>query len=236
MSAGHDLVPKRLVQRGPGSAVQLANPAGVGFGPYSDLMLYQIAAPPSLPSVMITQSAPTAGWQVTMAGNGRDRSNSSTVYWTSTWAPRSLPGAYAGDIWASSQNMRWGTNVITTVGTWQDVGLNSETVFSTTFDQNGTPYEAQGTPGDSGGGVFHQDASGAWSLAGSMFSINALPGEPWGVSVFGNVTYSADLWVYRSEIYHTMALPGDANFDGIVNGQDLVLVAGNWLKTGIARE
>jgi len=167
-----------------------------------------------------------------MVGNGRDRSDSQTAYWTSNWAPSSPPGVYAGDIWAGTQNMRWGTNVITTVSSAQGIGVDSETAFSTTFGQPGTGFNAQGTPGDSGGGVFHQDASGAWSLAGLMFSINTLPGQPWGVSVYGDVTYSADLSGYRSEIYHTMALPRDAKFDGVVNSQDLALVAENWLKTG----
>jgi hypothetical protein len=216
----------------PGSAVQLANPPGAGFTPYSDLTLYQIEAPPSLPLVMITQSAPAIGWQVTMVGNGRDRNNSQTSYWTSTWAPSSPPGVYAGDIWASTNDIRWGTNVIAGVSSQQGIGVNSETAFSTTFGAPGTGLNAQGTPGDSGGGVFHQDASGAWSLAGLMFSVGELSGQPWGLSAFGDATYSADLSVYRSEIYHAMALPGDANFDGIVNGQDLALIASEWMQTG----
>jgi PEP-CTERM motif/Dockerin type I domain len=215
----------------PGSAVQLTNPPGTGYTPYSDLLMYKIASPPDLPPVMITQTAPAPGWQVTMVGNGRDR-NASEAYWTSTWAPANSPSPYAGYIWSSTNDIRWGTNVINSVSLPVGIDANSEVAFSTVFGPPGSGLDAQGAPGDSGGGVFHQDASGAWSLAGLMFSINTQPGEPWGVSAFGDITYSADLSVYRSEIYHIMALPGDANFDGVVNGQDLALVAENWMKTG----
>ena len=165
-----------------------------------------------------------------MVGNGRDR-NPGEAYWTSAWTSASSPSPYAGYIWAGTQSMRWGTNVISSVGIPEGVGLNSETAFATQFTGN-TQFDAQGAPGDSGGAVFHQDASGHWTLAGIMFAINNLLGQPVGTSVFGDVTYSADLSMYRSEIYHTMALPGDVNFDGVVNGLDLSLVASEWDEKG----
>jgi hypothetical protein len=65
-----------------------------------------------------------------------------------------------------------------------------------------------------------------------MFSTSGVVGQPFGVSIFGNVTYSADLSVYRNEIYQAMTLPGDVNHDGIVNGLDLSALASNWLKAG----
>jgi hypothetical protein len=216
-----------------GTAVQLLNPPGAGFTTYSDLLVYQIANPPNLPSVNITTSSPAVGWQVTMIGDGRNRSNSQPAYWTSSWQPSSSPSTYAGEIWASTNQIRWGTNVISTAKFPQGIGTDSETAFATTFDQSGTRFEAQGSPGDSGGAVFHQDTqTGAWSLAGVMFSTSGVVGQPFGVSIFGNVTYSADLSVYRNEIYQAMTLPGDVNHDGIVNGLDLSALASNWLKAG----
>ena len=167
-----------------------------------------------------------------MIGAGRDRSNSQLAYWTSSWQPSSTPSTYTGEIWAATSEIRWGTNVISATNFAQGIDGNSETAFATTFDQNGTPYEAQGSPGDSGGAVFHKDASGSWDLSGVMFAISTASGQPWGTSVFGNATYSADLSVYRSEIYQTMNLPGDLNHDGVVNGLDLALISSNWLKTG----
>ena len=212
------------------SAVQLANPPGNGYSATTDLTLYQIDGRPNLPSVLIGSAPPAVGWQVTMIGNGRDRLPSQ-AFWTSSWAPAASPAPYAGYIWAATQNIRWGTNVVSTVGIPSGVGANSETAFATQFTGN-TQYDAQGTPGDSGGGVFHKDAAGNWNLAGLMFSTSSLSGQPWGISVYGNSTYSADLSVYRSQIYHTLALPGDPNFDGIVNNQDLGLIASHWMETG----
>ncbi len=65
-----------------------------------------------------------------------------------------------------------------------------------------------------------------------MFSVSNLTGQPWGTSVFGDTTYSADLSAYRTEIYNTIAIPGDVNFDGIVNSQDLAIVVSEWMQTG----
>ena len=214
-----------------GSAVQLPNPPGQAFTAYSDLVLYQIQGSPNLPSILIGSSRPADGWQVTMVGNGRDR-DTQEAYWTSSWYASSTPSTYGGYVWDGINDIRWGTNVITGTGIPEGIGANSETAFQTTFAAGGTSYEAQGAPGDSGGAVFHEDSSGHWTLAGIMFAVNNLIGQPMGTSVFGDVTYSADLSIYRSEIYHTMALPGDANFDGVVNGLDLSLIASEWGQKG----
>ncbi|HVU86104.1 MAG TPA: dockerin type I domain-containing protein [Pirellulales bacterium] len=217
----------------PGSGVQLLNPPGDGYTQYSDLELYQLATAPPLPSLQISSLTPTAGSDVTMIGNGRDRSNTQIGYWTSSWQPSATPSTYAGEIWSNMPDLRWGTNVIDQTSVIEGVGTNTEKAFMTSFSQNGTPYEAQGAPGDSGGGVFYKDpATGAWNLTGIMFSINGLPGQPWGTSVFGDVTYSADLSAYRTQIEQTITIPGDLNHDGIVNSQDLALVVSDWMKTG----
>lgn len=217
----------------PNSGVQLKNPVGVAGTQFTDLEMFKLATAPPLPTLTITPTPPTAGWQVVMDGNGRDRTNNQVGYWTPTWQPSSTPTALAGDVWGTMPTLRWGTNVIDLAGATQGVNGNNEVSFMTTFDAKGTTYEAQGTPGDSGGGVFHQDpTTGAWSLAGIMFSTTSLPGQPWGTAVFGNSTWSADLYYYRTQIYQTMAIPGDLNFDGIVNTQDLAIISSTWLQTG----
>ena len=231
VGAGSTLFNNTWYSEVPNSAVQLANPPGQAFTPYTDLLLYQIQGNPNLPSIPVGSDHPANGWQVTMIGNGHDR-NASQAYWTSSWAPASGPSTYAGYIWADANQIRWGTNVIDSVGIPEGIGNDSQTAFRTTFNSTGTPYEDQGSIGDSGGAVFHQGTSGGWTLAGIMFTINNIVGQPQGTSVFGDMTYSADLSVYRSEIYHTMALPGDVNFDGVVNGLDLSLVASEWLAKG----
>ena len=218
------------------SALQLANPPGAGYTTSSDLMLYQIQGRPNLPSLSISGTAPAVGWDVTMIGNGRDRSNSQEAYWTPKWAPSASPTPNGGYIWAGTNDIRWGTNVIDTVSIPQGIGAYSETAFATSFSDHGTTYEAQGSPGDSGGAVFHKDnATGTWSLTGVMFTVNSLPGQPWGTSVFGDLTYSADLSVYRGEIEKLTGLGGPATTQTALNGSALVTIASNWLKkaTGV---
>ncbi len=48
---------------------------------------------------------------------------------------------------------------------------------------------------------------------------------------------SLDIGVQQSLVVHATAnlAPGDANFDGIVNGQDIALAASNWLATNAAK-
>jgi hypothetical protein len=217
----------------PGSQVQLANPTGVAFTKYSDLEMFRLATSPALPSLRVSSQPAAVGWQVTMIGNGRDRTNNQLEYWTPSWQPSTVPTPLAGDTWGSMPDIRWGTNIISGPPLPAGVDANSEMAFTTAFDLNGTTYEAQGTPGDSGGAVFHENPlSGQWALSGVMFQVALLPGQPWGTSIFGDSTQSADLSYYRTEIFQTMALPGDVNFDGIVNSQDLALVTSNWLKQG----
>ena len=190
------------------STVQLTNPANQGYTTNTDLVLYQIDGRPNLPSLSIESASPAVNWNVIMIGNGRDR-NASEAFWTSSWMAASSASPYAGYIWAATQNMRWGTNVISSVGIPEGVGVNSETAFATTFTGN-TQYDAQGSSGDSGGAVFHKDASGQWELAGVMFAINNLIGQPLGTSVFGDTTFSADLSIYRNQILSVIGAPHHA--------------------------
>ena len=196
----------------PNSAVQLTNPASGGTPSPTDLTLYQIDGRPDLPSLSIGGAAPAVGWNVIMIGYGRDRT-ASEGYWNSSWNPSSTPSTYAGYIWAATNSMHWGTNVISSVGLNEGVGSGIPRPRSRRCSRATPLYDAQGAPGDSGGGVFYKDASGNWQLVGLMFATDSLPNEPWGVSVFGNSTYIADLSVYRNEIL------GDINANHAPTGE-----------------
>ena len=65
-----------------------------------------------------------------------------------------------------------------------------------------------------------------------MFAINVFGGQPSGTAVFGNVTYAADLAIYRDQIYSHVALPGDVNFDGVVDVFDLNIISTEWKTAG----
>ena len=216
----------------PDSLVSLVNPSGIGFSSSTDLLLYRIDASPSLPPLRIDTLVPGVGSEVVLIGRGRDRAPNAS-YWTSTWVPSSTPSAYTGFAWSASNTMRWGTNTIDFINVLQSISNTSERAFVMDFDQVGTAYESQGAPGDSGGAVFYKNpSSGNWSLAGLMFAINVFGGQPVGTAVFGNVTYAADLAIYRDQIYSHVDLPGDINFDGLVNVFDMNVISAKWGPAG----
>lgn len=209
-----------------GTSVQLVNPPGVTYTPNSDLTLFKIDGLPALPSLNIERTAPAVGWSVVMIGDGHNRQTSQS-YWTSNWTPSSTPAYYTGYAWASSQSMRWGTNTISSIALPVGVGSNSDYAFATTFT-GATQYDAQGSTGDSGGGVFHKDAAGAWSLTGLMFSTNQFASQPANTSVYGNVTFIADLSAYRNQI---VALTGIATVPPTVSaGGPYAINEGDSLK------
>ncbi len=185
-----------------GSSIQLTNPKGAGFTTGTDLMLYKINGDPGLPSLNIGSAAPAVGWSVIMIGYGRDRT-ASEAFWDSNWNPATSASPYAGYIWTGNQHMRWGTNTISAINMPLGISSNSENSFMTLFTGT-TPYDGQGAPGDSGGGVFYKDASGNWNLIGLMAAVTTTGNQPWGTSVLGNATYIADLSVYRSQILAAM--------------------------------
>jgi len=217
----------------PGSEHQLKNPTGATFTDDSDVLLYRINATPNLPTIPIGASVPRSGDNVVMIGNGRDRLPN-LIGWTGAWSPIDPPAAYTGYLWSTTNQVRWGTNVIEAVGFPQGSGNTSNVVFSTNFSAtNATPYEAVGTPGDSGGGVFsYNTTAGRWELIGLMVSYTKFSGQPWGISVFGNSTYAIQLSVYRNQILSYIT-PGDVTGDGKVDIADLSIVATNWQTTKI---
>jgi hypothetical protein len=90
--------------------------------------------------------------------------------------------------------MRWGTSLVGDFGTV----LDTES-FHTKFTEHDTAHEAQAANGDSGGAVFIENA-GVWELAGVMFAVGSYEEQPAETSLYGNLTYAADLASYRSQI------------------------------------
>lgn len=194
-------------QNVPGSEITLSNNGTPGQTPFTDLVLYQLATDPGLPTLSIASATPAIGAPVTMIGAGRDRGaftqwnvNTATNPWT--WTVTGSNGNAAGYEWGATRTMRWGTNnagargwATYTIDTPKSAyGFATDFTFSQAFSD-----EAQAAPGDSGGAIFHKNGS-TWELAGIMLVTDAYSGQPGGTAVFGNQTFSADLAYYRPQI------------------------------------
>jgi hypothetical protein len=231
----------------PNSGVQLTNPSGANAGKPSDLLLLQIdptSSPygtPNLPQPILADAAPTLNQEVVGIGRGVDRASTLT-YWDNsspTWNTTTQALAkHTGYLTSGPQLARWGDNLISQ--TTQDYNLGTMAhpfyvqAYATTFDQVIPPAlhnEFQVTSGDSGGAAF-SDISGVWMLSGMLDGINLLAGQPYPspqTAAFGDQSIIADISLYRTQILSHVPLPGDANGDGIVNAQDIALIASNWL-------
>jgi hypothetical protein len=172
----------------PGSEVQLQNPDLS----LADLKVFRIDAFPSLPLMKIRSTTPAADTNVTMIAGGALRGTATT------WM------GYDGWFWGGTLGEHWATNKI------YDSGFVNDTwAISTDFDKlsmGGTTHEGQGASGDSGGGLFVKNGS-VWELAGVLFAIAPFPSQPDFTALqgkasqpVGNLTFAADLSVYRDQI------------------------------------
>jgi hypothetical protein len=178
----------------------------------TDLGVFQIAGSLSLPNLTLAATTPAIGSSVTMIGYGRNRAPDPTTWYVDldtnpyTWSESSFPapdGWVDGYKWADGQTKRWGTNRVS--GTANiSYGYGNVKSLYTTFDN--TAGEAQGAPGDSGGGVFFNN-SGMTELVGLMVTITSYSGQPANTSVYGNQTYAVDIAQYRNQILTVIPEP-----------------------------
>jgi len=186
----------------PGTAVQLNN----GDGHDADLVIFQIYPEPPLAALPIATSAPSDGASLILVGNGRNR-GPATSFDPNGPAP---PDPVYGYEWGAGQTMRWGTNAVVDTILADLIDGTQTMAIETEFNQAGSAHEAQATTGDSGGAAFAWNGS-EWQLAGCLFAIGApYTGQPDETSLYGNLTFSADLSFYRSQILAVMALPEPA--------------------------
>lgn len=178
-----------------GTEVRLSN----GDGSFADLLVFAINPYPVMPLLPIVTTAPALGVELILIGNGRNRGG------VTSWDPNGPPppGPIFGYDWASGKSLRWGKNHVEdyppapVLGTWS---------FSSFFDAGVSTDEAQGANGDSGGAAFAFDGS-VWELVGVIYAIQEYVGQPAQTSLYGQITYAADLTVYRDEILDIVALP-----------------------------
>jgi hypothetical protein len=166
-----------------------------------------------MPLLPIATTKPQLGTDLILIGNGRNRGAETS--WDSNGPPP--PGPEYGYEWASGRSLRWGRNhvedypVDLVLGTWS---------FGSFFDAGVSTDEGQAATGDSGGAAFALYGSD-WELAGLLYAIGTYAGQPAETSLYGQLTYSADLSFYRDEIIDVVGLPEPTG--GVAAGVMLIL-------------
>lgn len=180
-----------------GQTVRLHNPDSS----LTDLLLFHLTLAPSLSSLTLASSTPGVNSLVDMEGFGRIAGSTQKTYSTAS-------GTYTGFDWSSSGFKSWGTNRIASgVTTQSDLGNGTVQVFSMDFSSSGqTSDEGQAATGDSGGAIFFKKGA-TWELAGMMDAIGTLINQPASTAVYGDITNSADISTYRSQIASVIAVP-----------------------------
>lgn len=203
----------------PQSAVRLTT-----NGSPADLVVFRLNGPePNLPSVSLGGITPLSGASFAMAGNGRNRAISETQWNVNTstepdtWTVTSGLGDRLGYLFLPGATKRWGNNLRTVDPLLTtDSGFGLTTLFRTSFSDilTGVANEAQGAPGDSGGGVFHFNGLN-WELSGIMLATGSLNGQPDETAVFGDQTFIADIATYRTQILSIVPEPSTGLLTGL---------------------
>ena len=211
------------------------NPTGVALhnpdNSTADLKLYHLATTPNLPSLVSLIDSASPSGRVIMVGNGLNigtqqywhvDASSATWQWTEQ-SPPANPGPFdaSGFDVVGANTIRWGENDVATTGNIVDDGYGTTNTFTTQFDNLAytgvapLASEAQATNGDSGGAVF-APVGGQWELAGIMIATSeTYNNQPPSTALFGDVTYIADLSVYRSEILATINTAPTVDLNGV---------------------
>jgi hypothetical protein len=192
-----------------GTFHQLTNGGTSGMTALTDMVVFQLASDPGLPSLAIRSNVPTVGNTITMIGNGVNRATD-TTYWNSSWTvlPSSSGATYSGFQTTTGHTIRWGENLVSGASLNINDGVGDIRSFVSDFSSSGLANEAQAILGDSGGGVFIKNGS-TWELAGMIYGVGGYTGQPSPATtaVFGDETAMADVSFYSGQIASITGIP-----------------------------
>ncbi len=209
----------------PGTARRIEYSSGVN----SDLIMFRIDGRPDLALIEISNTAPLSR-EVTIIATGRSRVGDLVDFGDGNTGFRT----------ESTRAKRWGRNVTAGYATTQNSPWGRASSIATYFDFPGLgDDECQLVSGDSGGSLFVEGSSGEpWQLAGMALAVS-MPGGYTGPNVTRNAVYDnsslyANLAAYRADIdaIRRIPLPGDADWDGDVDGLDIGIFRATFGRTG----
>ena len=141
----------------PGSVFRLQNPPDQDLSLLTDIVLFQLLEDPGLPPIRLAEQTPSAGSEVVVIGNGKDRAAELT-YWEVSkgtawiWSETEPPGDYSGYKTLSTNSLRWGTNLLENEEPFRrERDPDITTVIETTGDVITIITEFDGDDGNSNG-------------------------------------------------------------------------------------
>jgi hypothetical protein len=194
----------------PGSTVRLLHSSPSA---YTDLRMFRLVTDPGLPSLAVATSPPALDAPAILMGYGRNRG--APVVWNEV----------AGFAWGAGYTRRWGTNQVSERNLTIGIGDSTVRSFAMDFDDDGgATDEAIAAVGDSGGAVY-LGGPGSYQLAGILYAIYGLPGQPSQLALYGGGTLAADLSYYGPQIaaltaQHACGNGVDDDSDGVSDAAD----------------
>jgi hypothetical protein len=167
----------------------------------SDLVMFNIGTNPGAVSIGIVSARPSVSNELTMIGFGRQRSGGLTTITHTSGSANGYAQTGSGAKSWGNEYRDFGANF-----TFSGPDLNPTIGYTTTFSATGSSNSTQAATGDSGGGVFVQNA-GVWYLAGTMNAIGTYSGQTANTAAAGNITAIADLASYSTQINNLLAIP-----------------------------
>jgi hypothetical protein len=179
-------------------AVRLSNRSGPRSAARTDLVMVPLKTAPNLPDLKINEYMPFKGERVVMVGCGKTAKRDGRASDSGKGAVRPISGGTPG----KATGPRWGVNEIADRNLQVGVprGPGRTRTYATIRLPNRNLQNAQGAPGDSGGGVFVKRGN-SWQLSGIMLSV--VNSE----DLDAGATFCADLSVYREQIESTIPEP-----------------------------
>lgn len=225
---------------------RLTNPPGLSE--FADLVLMRLQEEPDLPALRLGCGPVESSTEVLMVGYGHDRMEEPS-FWSvkivngdnnDVWTPAATKAeaqsrgvaTAEGFLTLDSRTARWGINRVVLTGVSAESGFGDVESFQTIFHPIVAISDlAQGIRGDSGGPVFQKN-DGVWELVGLMHAIDLQENQPGRTrsAVFGNETFSADLFAYADiirEIADFEPERGDINADGLFDDRDIDALLAN---------
>ncbi|MCK5114170.1 MAG: trypsin-like peptidase domain-containing protein [Phycisphaerae bacterium] len=215
----------------------------------ADLALFLVSNEPTRAPLTISSNT-SSGADLLIVGTGRQQQPQETTWWRNRFTDEWSETVQSGPDWVvetgyktiSTREWTWGTNDVRSTGITTGTSPYETTCFFTDFDDS--TDEAQLVIYDSGAPAFtYNSSTSQYELSGIGLAV--APGNDWGSqapdirynAIYGGYSYFGELSDYKATISAMIEnngpIPGDADYDGDVDADDLATWGANYTGAGI---